>query len=132
MAINKNHEFDELDGVKCAIVEKNVSVGRTMFLKELLELNGYAVVTVVTPPPKAAPAVTATKGDVAPQPLTEPEPVTYTVGVTDVGFNAVNAIFGRLLRTKEGDVVTLAYWEQKEEKANDEVPYFQNPASFVQ
>jgi hypothetical protein len=131
MAINKNHEFDELDGVKCAIVEKNVSVGRTMFLKELLELNGYTVVTVVTPPPKAAPAVPVTEGDATP-PLIEPEPVSYTVGITDVGFNAVNAIFGRLLRTKEGDVVTLAYWEQKEEKANDKVPYFQNPASFVQ
>ena len=24
MAINKNHEFEELNGVKCAIVEKNV------------------------------------------------------------------------------------------------------------
>ena len=22
MAINKNHEFEELDGIKCAIVEK--------------------------------------------------------------------------------------------------------------
>jgi len=26
MAINKNHEFEELDGIKCGIVEKNVSV----------------------------------------------------------------------------------------------------------
>ena len=25
MAINKNHEFEELDGVKCGIVEKNVT-----------------------------------------------------------------------------------------------------------
>jgi hypothetical protein len=37
MAINKNHEFEELEGVKCAIVEKNVSPERVVFLKKLLE-----------------------------------------------------------------------------------------------
>ena len=37
MAINKNHEFEELDGVKCAIVEKNASKERVAFLKDLLE-----------------------------------------------------------------------------------------------
>ena len=35
MAINKNHEFEELEGVKCAIVEKNVSPERVVFLKKL-------------------------------------------------------------------------------------------------
>ena len=39
MAINKNHEFEELNGVKCAIVEKNVAPERVSFLKNLLELN---------------------------------------------------------------------------------------------
>jgi hypothetical protein len=28
MAINKNHEFEDLEGIKCAIVEKNASAGR--------------------------------------------------------------------------------------------------------
>ena len=46
MAINKNHEFEELDGVKCAIVEKNASQQRVDFLKPLLELNKYKVVVV--------------------------------------------------------------------------------------
>ena len=41
MAINKNHEFDDLDGVKCAIVEKNVSPERVEFLKNILRYNGY-------------------------------------------------------------------------------------------
>ena len=52
-------------------------------------------------------------------------PTTFTVGVTDVRFNVTNAIFGRLLKTKEGSVVTMAYWQQKEEKSDDTVPYFQ-------
>ena len=52
MAINKNHEFEELDGVKCGIVEKNVSPERVQFLKQLLEYNGYTVIAVPSPPPK--------------------------------------------------------------------------------
>ena len=54
MALNKNHEFEELNGVKCVIVEKNVKPERVAFFKEILELNGYTVVTVPTPPPKVA------------------------------------------------------------------------------
>ena len=58
MAINKNHEFEELNGVKCAIVEKNASAERVAFLKQLLEFNKYTVVVVASPPPKPAPAAT--------------------------------------------------------------------------
>ena len=36
MAINQNHLFDDLDGIKCAIVEKNVAKDRVEFLKNLL------------------------------------------------------------------------------------------------
>ena len=53
MAINKNHEFDDLNGVKCAIVEKNVSKERVEYLKKILEYNRYTVVVIPTPPPKA-------------------------------------------------------------------------------
>ncbi len=168
MAINKNHEFEELDGVKCAIVEKNVSKDRVAFLKDLLEYNGFKVVVVATPPPKPAP-VAASKPPVATAvntdtpatnaeppaaaeglPQTEqaslpaeaaaqagnlptgqagieppaPPPETFTVGVTNVSFNPTNAIFGRLLRTKDGHVVTMHYWEQKETESHDEIPYF--------
>ena len=48
MPINKNHEFEELDGVKCGIVEKNVTPERVAFLKVLLEYNGYTVMVVPT------------------------------------------------------------------------------------
>lgn len=132
MAINKNHEFEELDGIKCAIVEKNVSPQRVEFLKHLLRFNGYEVVVVASPAPKAAPApkpVAPANGEaqteqVAPLPP-PPAPETFTVGVTDITFNPINAIFGRALHTPDKHVVTLAYWQQKEEVSHDEVPYFE-------
>jgi hypothetical protein len=135
MAINKTHEFEDLDGVKCAIVEKNASQDRVDFLKALLEYNKYTVVIAATPPPKTAPApkpvVPVADGSEVPavapapeEPAPPPPPSTFTIGVTDVRFNATNAIFGRMLKTIDGRIVTLAYWQQKEAVANDEVPYF--------
>src|SRR6476661_4276371 len=103
MAINKNHEFGELNGVKCAIVEKNASAERIAFLKQLLEFNKYTVVVVVSPPPKPTPAATPKSPGAAEantQPVeaqVPPPPETFTIGVTDVTFNSTNAIFGRLL-----------------------------------
>ena len=125
MAINKNHEFEELDGVKCAIVEKNASQQRVDFLKPLLEFNKYTVIVVASPPPKAAaPAAVATPNPETPVEPTPPPPTTYTIGVTDVTFNTTNALFGRLLKTPGGRVVTIAYWQQKESISRDDVPYF--------
>ncbi len=158
MAINKNHEFEELNGIKCAIVEKNASKERLAFLKPLLEFNKYEVVAIptpvkaapvaATPAPAAAPAPatapapasatteatpsaeaatqpTAPEAPIAPPPPpTPPPPETYTIGVTNVMFNPINAIFGRLLKTPDGHIVTLAYWQQKEAVSNDEIPYY--------
>jgi hypothetical protein len=125
MALNKNHEFEELNGVKCGIVEKNASAERVAFLKELLEYNGYTVVSAPTPAPKVAAAPPPKEGEALPTPP-PPAPETFTIGVTDYTFNWVNAIFGRLLKTKTGHVVTLAYWEQKESESHDEIPYYDN------
>lgn len=126
MALNKNHEFEELDGVKCGIVEKNVSPERLAFLKELLEQNGYTVKAVPSPAPKAPVTKPAETTGEDSQPQTpNPEPQTFTVGVTDYTFNWVNAVFGRLLKSKDGHFVTLAYWQQKEKVSDDEVPYYE-------
>jgi hypothetical protein len=140
MAINKNHEFEELNGVKCTIVEKEASAERVAFLKGLLEFNGFTVVVVASPPPKAAPAAKAVppkpavEGEVVAAPVAEipatppppPPPSTFTIGVTNLMFNATNALFGRQLRTQDGHVVTPAYWQGKETVSHDEVPYFQH------
>jgi hypothetical protein len=140
MAINKNHEFEELNGIKCAIVERNATRERVEFLKKILEFNNYQVV-VATPPPKivAAPKPVPTpqpdpdplpspQPEPNPQPQPEPQPPApelFTIGVTDVGFNPINAIFGRVLKAPNGHFVTLAYWQQQETVSNDEVPYYE-------
>jgi hypothetical protein len=131
MAINKNHEFEDLNGVKCAIVERNASQERVDFLKDILEVNNYTVVVVASPPPKAAPAP-PNAGTTENQPVVvepAPAPSTFTIGVTDVTFNPTNAIFGRLLKTRDKHIVTLAYWKQKEPVPLDEVPYFEDKNS---
>ncbi|MGZ5245750.1 MAG: hypothetical protein ACXWV5_01600 [Flavitalea sp.] len=138
MAINKNHEFEELNGIKCSIVEKNCSSERVSFLKELLEWNNYTVVVVDSPAPKAAPAAAVTGTIATPAPVaatadeliveTPPAPLpptSYTVGITDLTFNAINAIFGRILKTKDNRIVTQAYWKQQVDFSNDEIPYFE-------
>ena len=135
MAINKNHEFEELGGIKCAIVEKNASKERIAFLKNLLELNEFEVVVVASPPPKAAAPpkpVAPVDPNAQPQPQPQPEvppppppPETFTIGVTNLAFNPTNAIFGRLLKTKDGHVVTQAYWYQKDPVSRDDIPYYE-------
>ena len=127
MPINQNHTFEDLNGVKCAIVEKNVTAARVDFLKGLLEYNHFTVIVVPSPPPKVAPAAATIPGVESPVPASPVVPLieTFTVGVTDVMFNSTNAVFGRLLRTRDGHVVTLAYWEQKDIEARDEIPYYE-------
>ncbi|MBL0356034.1 MAG: hypothetical protein IPP72_03715 [Chitinophagaceae bacterium] len=126
MAINKNHEFEELDGVKCGIVEKNASPERAEFLKKLLEYNKYTVMVVPSPAPKAAPAPKpAAEGETTAPPPPPSAPTTFTVGVTDYTFNAINAIFGRMLKTPDGHIVTQAFWQQKETVSHDDVPYYE-------
>jgi ribosomal protein L12E/L44/L45/RPP1/RPP2 len=150
MAINKNHEFEDLDNIKCSIVEKNASADRIQFLKDLLSYNKYEVIVVASPAPKAAPAPASASAP-APAPATatttegegtkaadesgklggvatNPEPIaptTFTIGVTDLRFNPTNAVFGRSLHTPNGQVVTLAYWNQEVEVSDDTVPYFE-------
>jgi len=121
MAINKNHEFEDLDNIKCSIVEKNASADRVQFLKNLLTYNKYEVVVVPSPAPKAAAPVAApaVEGETASAPAPAPTPVapsTFTIGVTDLRFNPTNAIDGR--------IVTLAYWNQEQAVSDDTVPYF--------
>jgi len=139
MAINKNHEFGDLNGIKCAIVEKGIPAERIEFLRKLLEYNHYTVVVVADLPPKAAPAAApatvsseikteetnSTASSIVTPTETPKVPETFTLGVTDSTFNATNAIFGRLLKTPDGHIVTQAYWLQKESESHDEVPYYE-------
>ncbi|MEQ1797279.1 MAG: hypothetical protein ABL872_04965 [Lacibacter sp.] len=127
MAINKNHEFEDLDGVKCAVVEKNAGKDRVAFLKDLLEYNHFKVIVVASPPPKAAPAPKPAEGEAAPASAEAmaDKPETFTIGVTNVMFNVTNALFGRTLKTKTGHIVTPAYWQQKDAVSHDDIPYYE-------
>ncbi len=118
MAINQNHQFEDLEGVKCAIVEKNAGSERVSFLKKLLEFNGYTVVVVPGPPSKVA---TVIEGEDQPG-----ASLLFTVGVSDVRFNMINAIYGRALHTPDGRVVTMAYWQEKEAVSDDSIPYYEH------
>ena len=127
MAINKNHEFEELDGIKCAIVEKNISNDRAIFLKDLLVNNGYTVVMVPAPPPKVAAKPIPKPEEETPPEKTEeaaPAPELFVVGVTDLSFNPINAVFGRQLKTADGCVVTQATWNGDAIKCDEENPYY--------
>jgi len=105
MSLNKGkHNVGDVDGVRCTIVETGISQKRAAFLKDLLEYNKFEVKIQedVTDPPAAD--------------------KTYTLGVTDIVFNPVIAVYEKSLLTRENKKVTPAYWNQSDEPAN--IPYW--------
>lgn len=124
--LNKEgHIIKEINGMRCSIVEEDVSLERTEFLKKLLEFNGYEVVIAQTPPPPAKPAPKPTLGPdgqplpVPPPPPPLPVPNTFTVAVPNIGFHPMLAVYERSLYTPEGKVVSIAYWNQEPEKPGE-------------
>ncbi len=96
MAINSGkHTEKVLEDVMCRIIESKISAERMNFLKELLEFNGQEV--IVSEEKKK----------------NEEDPTLYTIGVTDLIFNPVIAVYERKLRTKDGKKVNAKYWNQK-------------------
>ena len=135
----EGHIVEELSGTRCSIVEKNVSPERVEFLKTLLEHNGYTVIVAPTPPPPAkpapkpvAPSVSSEGGVPVPATLplsggagggqTPPPPVapnTFTVGVTNISFHPMLAVYERSLFTTQRKPVSIAYWNQEPEKETE-------------
>jgi len=123
----EGHSVEEINGVRCAIVEKNVFPDRVEFLKKLLEHNGYTVMAAPTPPPPVKPASklvahpVGTEGQVPPPPppLPPPAPSTFTIGVTNISFHSMLLIYERSLFTPEGKIVSIAYWNQEPEKEGE-------------
>lgn len=103
MALNNGkHLVEEIDGVRCSVVEKGASQERIEFLKKLLELNGYDVKTE-----------------------SEGEAGTFKIGVTDLLFNPVIDVYERHLKSFTGHKVTPAYWLQESDKETEaEVHYW--------
>jgi len=105
MSLEKGkHLVEEIDGTLCTLVESGIDADRLKFLKELLEYNHFEVKTEE-------------------KPGKEDEPATFTIGVTDMVFNPVIAVYERSLKRPDGKgIVSPAYWKQ--EKELEDVPYF--------
>ena len=103
MALNKGkHLVEEIDGVRCTVVEKGIAPERAEFLKKLLELNGYQVKTAA-----------------------DTDPETIKLGVTDILFNAVIDVYERRLKSPSGKKVTPAFWlQESDEESEKEVNYW--------
>lgn len=94
MSLNSGkHIVEEIEKVRCTIVEKGATQERVDFLKGLLDLNGYEV-------------------KVLKEAEVEGQPTTFTIGVTDLLFNPVVDVYKRRLHSKTGHRVTPAYWLQ--------------------
>ncbi len=90
----------------CTIIESGIDKGRVDFLKDLLEFNSLEVL------------VTEDKRK------NEEDPVTYTLGVTDLVFNPIIAVYERELLTRDGHKITPAYWKQ--ESDNNKPQYWEH------
>jgi len=91
---NAKHIVSEIDGVRCTIVETGITLDRLAFLTDLLQFNNFDVKEMKVP--------SEVEGE-------EPK---YTIGVTDLVFNPVFAVYERSLKTREGKIVTPAYWKK--------------------
>jgi len=96
MAINNaKHIVSEIDGIRCTIVESGVSLERAAFLRDILEFNNLEVKETEVPSENPG------------------EESKFTIGVTDLLFNPVFAIYERQMKTREGSRVTPGYWKQE-------------------
>jgi hypothetical protein len=93
--INAKHIIGEIDGIRCTIIETGATLERSAFLSDLLSYNNLDV--------KEMKELQEVPG----------EESKYTIGVTDLIFNPVFAIYERQLKTREGSFVTPGYWKQE-------------------
>jgi hypothetical protein len=95
MPLKAKHIVEEINGVRCTVVEKGATQDRVDFLKGLLEFNKFEVL------------VAEDKKE------TEDAPTLFTIGVTDEVFSPVTAVYEMSLKAPDGKRVSPAYWEQK-------------------
>ena len=95
MVLKAKHIVEEINSQRCTVVEKGIEKKRVDFLKELLQLNKFEVVVE---------EVAKTEEMTAQQ---------YNLGVTDLVFNPVIAVYEMSMKTPKGEPVTPAYWNQE-------------------
>jgi hypothetical protein len=92
---NAKHIIGEINGVRCTIVETGASLERVAFLTDLLSFNNLEVKDMKE------------SSDVPGQ------EEKYTIGVTDLIFNPVFAVYEKQLKIREGGFITPGYWKQE-------------------
>ncbi len=102
MPLKAKHIVEEINGVRCTVVEKGASTGRIEFLKKLLEFNKFEI------------QIAEDKKE------TEDAPTLFTIGVTDIVFHPVIAVYEMALKTPDGKRVSPAYWDQKSTDSVDQ------------
>ncbi len=95
MVLKAKHIVEEISGQRCTVVEKGIEKNRLNFLEELLHSNQFQVIIE---------EVASTE---------ETTVQLYNIGVTDLVFNPVIAVYEMVLKTPKGEVVTAAYWNQE-------------------
>jgi hypothetical protein len=99
MALNNGkHIVEEIDGIRCTLIEKDLDENRMRFLRDILHFNGLKVVTGIN-----------SDGN-------------FSLGVTDLVFNPVITIYEKGLKRRDGHIVTPAYWNQKSDQTT--IPYW--------
>ncbi|MGB5243863.1 MAG: hypothetical protein WBN28_07960 [Lutimonas sp.] len=107
MGLSGKHQFGSIGETRVTFVEKNATQERLEFLKRLLEVNGFEVITEEE------------------KRKTEDDPQLFTIGVTDMVFNPTVYVFQRRLKTIDGlHKVTPDYWNQVSEETHPQ--YWKN------
>jgi len=106
MALTKGkHNIAEIEGSRCTVIETGATLPRAEFLMSLLKFNGYEV---------KMEKEKAKDG-------TELE--TFVIGLTDVLFNPMIAVYAKKLTRQDGLTVSPAYWNQWPDQ--EALPYWQ-------
>ena len=100
------HTVIWIEGVRCTVVETGASHERVLFIKEILEVNGFDVKTEKE---------MAKDGSAL---------ATSVIGVTDIVFSAMINLYERKLLRKDGHILNPAYWNQWPDQDWD-IPYYQ-------
>jgi hypothetical protein len=105
MALSKGkHNIAEIEGTRCTVIETGATAERAEFLRNLLSFNGYEVKTEKEKAKDGA------------------ELETIVIGITDILFNPMIAVYEKKLIRKDGLTVSPAYWNQWPE--DDTLPYW--------
>lgn len=95
MALNNwKRSLSEINNTKCVIIETGITKDRMTFLKAIFDFNKIDTVDGVDEKEEGSPEET------------------YSIGVIDLIFNPILAVYRKSLLSPEGHHVSPAYWDQ--------------------